>query len=199
MVYMPDDIWRRDYECPHYNLPMSAQYRMYYSYEPSISSTLNIFLVLSVALMIWRCHFARFHNGRNPRGFCKYGCGLWNFMFEWSICQIIEVWTTGNALHWYSPCVVRLAVLVPTRVPLTLTKQVYSPSSSTPTLRIVKVGVVSPDTRSTSSKALSTSDPRSVLLHRYEMAGDPSALQLKVTLSPVVTVWSGMLSITEGK
>ena len=103
------------------------------------------------------------------------------------------------SFHWYSPCVVRLAVLVPTRAPLTLTKQVYSPSSSKPTLRIVKVGVVTPDTRSTSSKGLSTRDPRSVLLHRYEMAGDPSALQLKVTLSPVVTVWSGMLSITEEK
>ena len=119
--------------------------------------------------------------------------------------RIIKIQITGNALqllsHWYSPCVVRLAVLVPTRVPLTLTKQVYSPSSSTPTLRIVKVGVVSPNTRLgiTSSKPLSTSDPSSVLLHLYEMAGDPSALQLKVTLSPVVTVWSGMLSITEEK
>ena len=101
------------------------------------------------------------------------------------------------SFHWYSPCVVRLAFLVPTRVPLTLTKQVYSPSSSTPTLRIVKDDVVSPDTRSTSLKPLSTIDPSSVLLHRYVMAGDPSALQLKVTLSPVVTVWSGMSSITE--
>ena len=71
MVYMPDEVWRQDYECPHYNLPMSAQYRMYCSYEPSVSSTLNIFLVLSVALMIGSCHFARFHNGRNPRGFLQ--------------------------------------------------------------------------------------------------------------------------------
>ena len=171
--------------------------------SPASFSIVNIFLVLRVALMFGRCHFARFHNGHNPRGFLQIWVWLVKF-YIWMIeIQIIKIRITGNALqllsHWYSPYVVRLAVLVPTRVPLTLTKQVYSPSSSTPTLRIVKAAVVSPDTWSTSSKGLSTSDPSSVLLHRYVMAVDPSALQLKVTLSPVVTVWSGMLSITGEK